>query len=442
MTGGRRVWVAGVVAALLTTSGCSAAVSRTIDGLALDTLTQGLDDALAGLEVRSSAQVEALVRDARTVVVDPERTDSGVGQVEYATYGEREGGRAADAAIPVVVWHRTVGGGPFVDDGGVWHVVCARLSVDRSRTAFAAEPVGCPDDVTLEPVQPAGDDPAPHLDLDPPDAGELVTGSPPRRGSSSVALRPMSRGRADPCAADDLDLALGPPQRLTGYDAVPLLVVNTGPLACRLAAATGLVLVRDGEDVPVRTTPWRGEVVLAPRESASALVTWRPVQGIDGAAAQRLSVLGSAGPDLLPVRLASSAGTGVPTVGPGAEVTFSRWERRGYGAGGGEDPVRPDVAPRCRPEELAVTSEHPDAGSGRPLPPSVRVHLTAVTPCLLVPGVSALPDGVPDAVEGPPVLLAPGEAVDVITVTAGPDRPGEVLVADRWVAVENAPRAW
>lgn len=439
MTGGRGAWVAGAVVALLTTSGCSAAVSRVTDGLALDTLTLGLDRALAGLEVRSSAQVEALVRDARPVVVDPQRTDSGVGQVEYATYGEREGGLAADAAVPVIVWHRTVGGGPFVDDGGVWHVVCARLSVDRSRTTFAAEPINCPDGVTPEPVQPAGDDPAPHLDLDPPDAGELVAGSPPWRGSPGAALRPTSRGQADPCAADDLDLALGPPQRLTDVDAVPLLVVNTGHLACRLAAPTGLVLSRDGAEVAVRTTSPRGEVVLAPRESASALVTWRPAQRIDGAAARRLSVLGPAGPDLLPVRLASSAGTGVPTVHPGAEVTLTRWERRGYGAASGDDPVRPDVAPRCGPEELAVTSERPDAGSGRPLPPSVRVHLTGVTPCLLVPGVSALPDGVPDAVEGPPMLLAPGEAVDVITTTDGPDRPGEVLVADRWVAVEDAP---
>ncbi len=168
------------------------------------------------------------------------------------------------------------------------------------------------------------------------------------------------------------------------------------------------MLTRDGEEVPVRTTSPRGEVVLAPRESASALVTWRPAQGTDGVAAQRLAVPGPAGPDPLPVRLASSAGTGVPTVDPapghalavGAPGLRSR-ER-------GRDPVRPDVAPRCRPEELALTSERPDAGSGRPLPPSVRVHLTAVTPCLLVPGVSALPDDVPDAVEGPPVLLAPG----------------------------------
>lgn len=438
MTGGRGAWVAGAVVALLTTSGCSAAVPRVTDGLALDTLTLGLDRALAGLEVRSGAQVEALVRDARPVVVDPERTDSGVGHLDYATYGEREGGGAADAAVPVVVWHRTVGGGPFVDDGGAWHVVCARLSVDRSRTAFVAEPVGCPDGVTPEPVQPVGDGPAPHLDLDPPDAGALVTGSPPRRGSPGAALRPTSRGEADPCATDDLDLALGPPRRLTDVDAAPLLVVNTGPLACRLAAPAGLVLTRDGEDVPVRTTSPRGEVVLAPRESASALVTWRPAQGTDGVAAQRLAVPGPAGPDPLPVRLASSAGTGVPTVDPGARVTLSRWERRGYGAGSGDDPVRPDVAPRCRPEELALTSERPDAGSGRPLPPSVRVHLTAVTPCLLVPGVSALPDDVPDAVEGPPVLLAPGEAVDVVTATAGPDRPGEVLVAGRWVAVADA----
>ncbi len=397
----------GAVAALLSTSGCSAAASRATDGLALDTLTLGLDRALAGLEVRSGAQVEALVRDARPVVVDPERTTAVWDRSSTRpTASARGTGRRRGGPGRRVAPHR---GRRAVRRRRrrVWHVVCARLSVDRSRTAFVAEPVGCPDGVTPEPVQPVGDGPAPHLDLDPPDAGELVTGSPPRRGSPGAALRPTSGARPTPA----------PPTTSTSPSAhrsasrtwTPCPSSSSTPAPSRAASPhrpAGAHPRRRGGARPHH--PPRGEVVLAPRESASALVTWRPAQGTDGVAAQRLAVPGPAGPDPLPVRLASSAGTGVPTVDPGARVTLSRWERRGYGAGSGDDPVRPDVAPRCRPEELALTSERPDAGSGRPLPPSVRVHLTAVTPCLLVPGVSALPDDVPDAVEGPPVLLARG----------------------------------
>ncbi|QKE83163.1 DUF4232 domain-containing protein [Arthrobacter sp. NEB 688] len=430
---GRVATTVGAVVALSTAGGCAALGTDPVDGVALDSLTHGLDRALAGLEVRDARAVEALVRDARPTVVDPERTDSGVGQVEYATYGAAR--HSADAPVAVVVWHRTVGGGPFVDDGGVWHVVCARLSLDRSRAAFAAEPVGCPGGVEDEPSPPVDDAAAPHLDLEARDDADLVVGTPPRRGSPAAVLRATAPGEADPCAAEDLDLALGPPQRLTGVDAVPLRVVNTGVLPCRLAPVTGLSLTGDDPEVPVRPPAADGTVVLAPRASTRALLTWRPSEAVDRGVVQRVSLTGPAGDLPLVVRHGSPGGPVVMTPAPGAGVTVSRWQRPGYGVEAGDDPVRPDLATSCGPDELAVTSERAEPFSGSPAPPSVEVRTTGVTPCLLVPSVVALPAGVPDAVDGPPVLLAPGESTPVTTVAAGPDRPGQVLVADRWVAV-------
>jgi hypothetical protein len=417
---------------------CSPAGSDAVQALAVGAVARGLEQALAGWQVTTRTQLSALVRDSRDTVVDPERTDVGFGGIDYATYGTDDQELSEDDAVPLVVWHRTVGGGPFVDDGGRWHVVCARLFVDRSAAALVGEVVRCPGEVPSEPSTPSGDASARHLDLEAPGGGTLVTGDPPRQGAPAPPLRAAAPEKADPCWGDDLDLALGPTERLTGTDAAPLLVVNTGTLACRLGPVTDLVHSRAGERVPLRTALTGGEVVLAPRESARSLLTWRPSQRSGSAAPQRLSVAGPAGGELLPVRRGNPGTPGVLAVDPGADVAVSRWQRSGYGVTSGDGSRRPDVARECTPDELAVTSERVDPGSGQPPPPSVRVLSTAVTACRLRPGTGSLPGGLPEAVPAPVVVLAPGGSTEVRTLAPGPDRPGEVLVAGRWVRVRAA----
>lgn len=416
---------------------CSPARSDAVAASAVDAVARGLEQVLAGWQVTTRSELTALVREGRATVVDPERTDVGFGGIDYATYGTDDQGLREDDAVPLVVWHSTVGGGPFVDDGGRWHVVCARLSVDRSNAAVVGEVVRCSGEVPAEPVTSSSDASARHLDLVAPGGGTLVTGAPPRQGSPAPPLRAAAPERADPCWSDDLDLALGPTERLTGMDAAPLLVVNTGSLACRLGPVTDLVLSQAGERVPLRTVPTDGEVVLAPRESARSLLTWRPSQQSGSGAPQRLSVA-PAGGDPLPVWRGTPGAPVVLAVDPGADVALSRWQRSGYGIAAGDGARRPDVARPCTPDELAVTSEHVDPGSGQPPPPSVRVLSTAVTACRLRPGTGSLPGGLPGAVPAPVVVLAPGGSAEVRTLAPGPDRPGELFVAGRWVSVRPA----
>ncbi len=336
----RRAAGLALLTALTTAAGCAVSSGDDpVDASAVNRLTRVLDLELAGREITTRSGFEALVAGAHPAVAAGLPGVFAPGNLEYAVYRGRGQALPQTSPVAVAVWYRATGGGVFVDDGGAWHVTCAQLSVDRSAATVRGSHVRCPGRVVGVPPALSADAPAPTMELDAPTDGELLSGPPAPTGVAFGAVLPQSRPTTTAaCTADHLGGAVEALSPTVGStDAGTIRVVNTGRLPCVLGGPVDLRLSQDGHDVPIRTVGGPAErVVLAPRESATAGVTWEPSQRADLTSPQRVAL----GPDLVPLRL----GAGLPVVPfpvePGATLRLTGWRMLGYGAPADDAPRR------------------------------------------------------------------------------------------------------
>lgn len=392
---------------------------------------------LAGRTISSRGELAAAVIDAHDAVAAGVPGVFRPGSRSAVPYWGGEQQHENGDALAVAVWARESGADPFTDDVPRWAVTCAALSVDRGRAALEADLVRCPDEVTGSSPPDPEVRPRP-LPVEAPAVGRIVTGAPAATGEPDAPLLFAGPpGQTFPCAAEDLRATLeAVSTSVGGTDQARLRVVNSGSRPCALPRATGLSLSRDGRPQQVRTdSSSRPGPALAPMESATARVSWRPGRAPDAFPSQRVAVVFSGSE----VQVGLAAGLpAVPLpVDDDATVSLSEWARLGYGAT--LDDARPsvDVAPECRGGDLmARTPDLTRSGSSATPAPQVDVTNIGTATCRMTPGTpgSGVP-GLPRLVEAAVVVLRPGDTAALLTHTAVSHRPAQALVAGRWVHV-------
>ncbi|MBR7742541.1 hypothetical protein KC207_04465 [Phycicoccus sp. BSK3Z-2] len=434
---------AAVAATLVALGGCSLAApvaDDPEDASTLEGLVAAWDTALAGTAPATRGALTQALRD-----LEPEVAE-GRGTVRYVPVLGRDQDLEEDDPVALVVWEQRTGPDPFTDDVPRWESMCAQVHVDRSAASLVATQRRCPGSVPDEPPERPGGRMPEGIDASVVTEGSLLRGVATATGSSAAPLRRATSARspggavdASPCLDGDLVAAT---DRLTvtigARDEMVVRVVNVSAIPCTVPPPDDLRATQNGSTptLDARTAPGP-DVTLHPRESATTTLTWRPSQRVDRETPQRL-VLGVGGLEL-PVH----AGVGLP-VAPlsaevGARVDLSAWTVLGYGATPDDRPLAVDVAPRCEPKDLAVRTLPPADGSGSGAPPRAELRTVGVLPCRVDPAVRwpPLPDGLPPLLPGPPVVLTPGWAATVDLAAPLDERPGEVLVAGRWVAVRT-----
>lgn len=421
-------------------AGCAFGQPDAVDEDAVGRLTLVLDVELAGREISTREGFEALVRGAHPAVAAGLDGMFAPGDLEYAVYRGSGQSLPSSAPVAVAVWYRAFGGGPFVDDGGAWHLTCAELSVDRAAASVRGTVVPCPGRVLGEPPTVLPDAPAPLLRHVAPADGALLTGDPAATGAAAGVLRAATpaAGRY-PCASDELAGAVEALSTTIGStDAATVRVVNTSGSACVLRGPVRLGLRQGGEDLDVVAQgPAGAPVVLAPRESAVASVTWQPSEQVDRLVPQQLTL----GPDAVPLRVGAGLPVAPVPVDGGATLRIGPWRLLGYGAPPDDAPRAVDVAAPCVGDDLGVTTTEPTGGSGATARPSVDVLNLGAVACSVRPsapgGIGV--DGLPALREAPLVVLRPGDRVSLLTEVAVTPRPGELRVAGEWVPFTSAP---
>ncbi len=354
-------------------------------------VVQVLEERLAGRAVRSRQELAALVIDSHDIIAAGPR---GVFRPESRAVVPYWGGnqdRADQDALAVAVWALESDPQPFTDDVPRWQVTCAAVSVNRSEAALEFALVRCPTDV----VGSAVPDPAarPQLLRAPaPSQRHLTAGTPAATGEPVGPLLPaVSPHERFPCAPEDLRATLEAVSTSIGStDEARLRVVNNGMLPCALPPASSLSLSMDGRPQPVRPElDPASNPVLAPMESASAVLSWQPGRAPDTFTVQRVGV------EISGTTIEVGFAPGLPTVplplDDGATVSLARWQRIGYGATPDDAHAPVDVAPPCPTNDLLAQTRHTSHSRVSSAPPSSQVAITNIgaQACRLVPGATS-----------------------------------------------------
>ncbi|WP_353952118.1 DUF4232 domain-containing protein [Knoellia sp. S7-12] len=400
---------------------------------AMARLAYTLDTALSGAKIADRTALTTLVRAAYPQVVQSEQGAN----LRYATLEAKDQRLPDDVPVALAVWERRTGADPFTDDVPRWHLQCAQLSVDRSQAALRASPVGCPRDTPEVPDDRSDElQAAPALDREAPDDGMLLVGQPAPSGAPAGPREPITRSTASfPCLEDALAATLEQLTTAGNTDEATLRIVNTSTLACVVRGPVRLLVQQGREDRRITGTAEQTEVALAPRESVTAAVSWRPGQKVS-VDPQRVTV--SLTSDDLPVRLGAGMPLAPVTAGVDQPLVLGPWQVSGYGSQLGDHSPAVDIAAPCEADNLAAQTSPPTGGSGdsRPPAPSVDVTNLGVATCSF--GRGDLPafqdlDGIPPFAPTPVTILRPGTQVTAPVTAAVDHRPGQLLVMGRWV---------
>jgi len=427
---------AALTLSLLLTSCSLTAPSRDrVAESAMSQLTQALDLALTGAHVSDREQLTERVRAAYPEVV---KSDLGA-NLRYAVLESDDQRLPQDAPVALVLWQLSTGADPFTDDVPRWQSHCAQLSVDRAQAALTTALFDCPRGT---PEDPDGRSDhlltAPRVDREAPDDGTLLIGESAPGGSPFGPALPVTRAKAPyPCAEDELAASLDDRTITGNTQEATLRILNTSTMACIVRGPLSLLLRQGGEARRVTGRAEQTNVTLAPRESAIATISWRPSQQVPPDP-QTLTASVSGGD--LPVRF----GPGMPLdpmkadVGP--SLVVGSWSVSGYGPRGGDNGIPPvDIAAPCEPDDLAAqTSRHAgSSGDSEPPAPTVSVINLGVSTCRFGRGdLPAFQDlrGLPAFSATPATVLRPGDQATAPTTGPVVHRPGQLLVAGRWVA--------
>lgn len=404
---------------------------------AVSQLAQALDSALAGAHVSDREQLTGLVRAAY-----PDVVQSGLGaNLRYAILEGSDQRLADDLPIALAVWERSSGADPFTDDVPRWHRYCAQLGVDLNRAAFRPTVVRCPRGTPEEPAVGSEDaDSAPTLDHDAPDEGVLLIGTPARAGAPAGLLRPTVAGATPPpCFEDELAVSLDVLTTAGNTDEAALRVVNTSTSPCVVRGPLVLAVQQGESDRRSSRTTQLRDVALAPRESVTAPVSWRPSQKV-GPEAQRITLTMFAG--RLPVRLGNPSDMSPVAADVGETLRIGDWQAAGYGVRADDRaPAGVGIAAPCRPEDLAAQTRQKPGSSNTPAPPTVSVINIGAASCRFGrgdgPAFQDLP-GLPGFAPTPVTVLLPGHEVEARVTSPAQDRSGHLLVTGRWVLVTGA----
>ncbi|EAQ00847.1 hypothetical protein JNB_11749 [Janibacter sp. HTCC2649] len=397
-------------------------------------LAQALDSALAGAHVSDREQLTGLVRAAYPTVVQ-----STIGaDLRYATYQGRGQRLGDDVPVALAVWERSSGADPFTDDVPRWHRYCAQLGVDLAEAGFRPTVVRCPRGTPEEPAVGSEDaDSAPTLDHDAPDEGSLLIGSPARVGGPAGLYRPTAATAPPaPCLEDEIAVSLELLSTAGNTDEAELRVVNTSSSPCVVRGPLRLAVNQGGAPPSTGRAPQQSEVALAPRQSVTSPVSWRPSQKV-GPTAQRITLTLPSG--ALPVRVTNAADGSPVRSDVGETLRIGNWQSPGYGVRA-EDrtPAAVDIVAPCHPDDLAAqTRKEPGTSGSAPAPPTVSVINIGAAACRFGRGDGpAFQDlaALAGFAQTPVTVLRPGDQVEARVTTAVQDRPGQ-LVTGRWVAV-------
>lgn len=401
---------------------------------AMSQLTQVLDLALTGAHVSDRGQLTERVRAAY-----PDVVQSNLGaNLRYATFHQDGQRLADDVPVALALWERSTGADPFTDDVPRWHLYCAQLSVDRAQVALQTRLFDCPSgtpeapDVAADQLQAA-----PVLDQQVPDDGALFVGQPARGGDPVGPERPTTPvTTAYPCAEDDLAVTFRVLSAIGNTDEAELRIVNTSTLACTVRGPLRLLVQQGREDRRITGAADQTEATLAPRESLSASISWRPSQKVS-AEPQRITATVGAGD--LPVRFGAGMPLAPVKADPGPSLVVGSWRVSGYGPLGGDNGIPPvDIAAPCDPDDIAARTEQPMSGSNdsEPPAPTVSVINLGVSTCRFgrgdLPAFQDLP-GLPAFAPTTVTVLRPGEQVTAPTTTPVVHHPDQLLVTGRWV---------
>lgn len=432
-------WLAVVVVIVGVVTGCVATSTprsgepmeaTEATAAALDDMAAVLEEALAGVWVGDAALFVGDLAATRGWVLDHRRWPA----ADYAVVKAPQSSASDPGAVGLVVWLEGQ------EDSKSWMTVCAAAQVDRAAARLRLQQVHCPEDVPAGPTEsdPRGSAQTLSLALQP--DGELISGESPTMGDPTPTRRATERVEAEKqCPAEGLRAAFDSGNAAGNTDDFFLRVQNASANACLMPALTGIEI--DGGEDPIAPS-WdqaSGNVTLQPWESATTHLSYPPHQG--RWRHQVITVQSATGP----VRVSPSAGVaGTLRVRASSEISATPWQLTGYGVGMGrwEDGYpMVDIAPACRPDQLAVTTSTPRGSSeSEPDEPPethyVLVNISTVT-CRLDPGPLASLEGAPTLQVPATVVLLPGTSTSLDIEGGAADLTGTFIIDGAEVPVSG-----
>lgn len=424
--------LAALVAVLAVVIGCASGTTArpgapaepaTATAAVLDEMAAVFEEALAGAHVSSAAFLAEDLAATRAWAHD----HRGWPAADYAVVEVPRSTSSDPGAVGLVVWLQGE------ETAGSWTAVCASAQVDRAAARLRLQQVHCPQDIPGGPLQQdSSEEQAQLLDLALQPHGGLISGEPPTLGDPVTGRWATERAVTQhQCQAESLRATLDSGNAAGDTDDFFLRVQNVSATACELSALPS-IKIDDGDETVEPSWNQQGvTVTLQPWESATTHLSYRPHEGRSGR--QAITVQTSTGP----IWVRPPAGDQVTLrVAESTEVRVTPWQLTGFGVALGrwEDgyPLV-DIAPPCRPQQIAVTAPAPPPrSSGRPPeePPEMPYFLLNISTmtCRLEPGPLTPLEDVPTLQVPSTIVLLPGTTTDLEIEGGAPDLSGTLIV--------------